>query len=130
MGVLPVDARDARGFGNVGILEVGHVGNGIVEVHSFSSKSKGPLILEEGETFFKYAGRGIFGSHLFSYLEKIGGGAEEWDDTPAIQAILRDRRVLGKIIEGIGFDVGNPTGYRLAEKMVNSHNSNRKGEDS
>lgn len=119
LGVLPVDARDSRGFGNVGILQVRHLEHGIVEVHGFSSKSKGALIPEEGRTFFKYAGRGIFGSHLFSYLEKIGGGPEEWDDTPAIQLILRNRRVLGKILEGTGFDVGNPIGYRLANEMVN-----------
>ncbi|MBW2078364.1 MAG: hypothetical protein JRI71_12600 [Deltaproteobacteria bacterium] len=119
LGVLAVDSKDARGFGNVGILEVEHVAHGIVEVHSFSSKSKAPLIPEEGQTFFKYAGRGIFGPHFFSYLEKTRGEPEEWDDTPAIQAMLRDRRVLGKILDGTGFDVGNPTGYRLANKRVN-----------
>lgn len=88
LGVLPLNASDARGFGNVGILEVGHVAHGTMEVHSFSSKFKGPLIPEDEETLFKYAGRGIFGSHLFAYLEKTRGGPEEWDDTPAIQAIL------------------------------------------
>lgn len=118
LGILPVDARDTRGFGNVGILQVGNLSHGIVEVHGFSSKSKEPLLPEEGKTVLKYAGRGVFGSHLFSYLEKIGSEHEEWDDTPAIQAILRDRRIFGKILEGTGFDVGNPIGYRSANERV------------
>jgi UTP-glucose-1-phosphate uridylyltransferase len=108
---------------------VGNLSHGIVEIRSYSPKCKDPLVPEEGKTILKYAGRGVFGSHFFFYLEKTWCEQEEWDDTPAIQAMLRDRRVLGTIIEGTGFDVGNPMGYRLAEMMINSHNPNRKGEE-
>ncbi len=120
LGILRLEEGQARGFGNVGILQVKQLEHGIVKVQGFSSKSKDPLLLERGQTALKFAGRGIFMPHLFSYLEKTGGGPEEWDDTHAIQAILRDRRVLGKVLEGTGFDVGNPIGYRSANEMVTS----------
>jgi len=42
---------------------------------------------------------------------------------------LHYRKGLGKILKGTGFDVGNSIG-KLAEKTVNPHNFNRKGEDS
>lgn len=119
LGILRVAEGQARGFGNVGILQVRQLEHEIVKVQGFSSKSKGTLLLEKGQTALKFAGMGIFMPHLFSYLEKIRGELEEWDDTPAIQAILRDRRVLGKILEGTGFDVGNPIGYRSANEMIN-----------
>jgi len=42
---------------------------------------------------------------------------------------LQYRKDLGKILKGTGFDVGNSID-KLAEKTVNHHNFNRKGEDS
>jgi UTP--glucose-1-phosphate uridylyltransferase len=119
LGILRVAQGQARGFGNVGILQVRQLAHGIVEVQGFSSKLRAPLLLEKGQTALKFAGRGIFMPHLFSYLEKIGPELEQWDDTPAIQAILRDKRVLGKILEATGFDVGNPIGFRSANEMIN-----------
>jgi UTP--glucose-1-phosphate uridylyltransferase len=120
LGILPVDAGQAKGFGNVGLLEVGQLDQGIVEIHGFSSKSKDPLVLEEGKTILKFAGRAIFGPHFFTYLEKTRATREEWDDTPAIKAMCQERKVLGKILEGTGFDVGNPIGYSAAHDQFNT----------
>lgn len=119
LGVISVGTRLAKGFGNVGILQTMELEHGIVEVHGFSGKSKNPLILEDGKTILKYAGRGIFGPHFFSYLEKMKGENKEWDDTPALQAISKERKVIGKILEGTGFDVGNPIGYLAAKERFN-----------
>lgn len=116
LGVLTLGAREAEGFGNVGILEATELEQGIVEIHGFSEKLEGPLILKEGETVLKHAGRSILGPHFFTYLERIRGGIEEWDDTPAVQAMCREGQVIGKVLEGTGFDVGNPIGYRAANE--------------
>jgi len=118
VGVLTLGAREARGFGNVGILQATQLEQGIVRVHSFSGKSNGPLIVEEGETILKLAGRWILGPHFFTYLARVRGGKEEWDDAPALQAISQERTVIGKILEGRGFDVGNPIGYRAAREEL------------
>jgi UTP--glucose-1-phosphate uridylyltransferase len=116
IGVLELGPGEAGEFGNVGLLRVAHLEEGIVEVHDSSDKSKEPLILEEKETVFKLAGRWILGPHFFSYLRRTKGGRAEWDDTPAFQALCKERKVIGKILEGTGFDVGNPIGYGLARK--------------
>jgi len=71
VGVLALGAREAKGSGNVRILQATHLEQEIVEVHGFSGKSKGPLILREGETILRLAGRWILGPHLFSYLELL-----------------------------------------------------------
>jgi len=118
VGVNTLGAREAEGFGNVGILQATQLEQGIVEVHGFSGKSKDPLILGERETILKLAGRWILGPHLFSYLERVRGEKEEWDDAPALQAISQERMVIGKVLEGTGFDVGNPIGYRAAGYFV------------
>jgi len=61
----------AEGSGNVRILQATQLEQEIVEVHGFSGKSKGPLILREGKTILRLAGRRILGPHLFSYLELL-----------------------------------------------------------
>jgi len=116
VGVLILRAREAKGFGNVGILKATELEQGVVQVHGFSGKSKAPLILEEGETILKLVGRWILGPHFFSYLERVRGGKEEWDDAPALQLLSQERKVIGKVLEGTGFDVGNPIGYRMARE--------------
>jgi UTP--glucose-1-phosphate uridylyltransferase len=116
LGVLILGAREAEGFGNVGIVQATELEEGIVEIHSFSDKSEDPLILKEGETVLKNAGRSILGPHFFTYLNRMRDGIEEWDDTPALQAICQERKVIGKVLEGTGFDVGNPIGYRAANE--------------
>jgi UTP--glucose-1-phosphate uridylyltransferase len=119
LGILQVDAGQASEFGNVGLLEVEQLDQGIVEIHGFSSKSKDPLILEQGKTIMKFTGRGILGPHFFTYLEKTRTPRGEWDDTPAIQVMCQERKVIGKVLEGTGFDVGNPIGYGAAHEQIN-----------
>jgi len=126
VGVLTLVARQAQGFGNVGILQATHLEQGIVQVNNFSGKSKSPLILQERETILKNAGRLILGPHFFSYLEVTGGMEEEWDETPAIQLISQQRGLMGKVLEGTGFDLGNPIGYGAAEEYLKMEGENER----
>lgn len=116
LGVLILGSQEAVGFGNVGILKATKLKRGLFEVHGFSGKSRDTFIVPEGKPILKYAGRCIVGAHLFSYLERTKLGQEEWDDTPALQAMCEERRVIGKVLGGRGFDVGNPVGYRAAQE--------------
>ncbi len=118
VAVISLGAREARGFSNVGIVQATQLERGTVEVHGFSGKSKGPLILREGETILKLAGRWILGPHVFSYLDRVRAWKEEWDDAPALQRMTHERRVIGKILAGRAFDAGNPLGYRAAEEHL------------
>jgi len=118
VAVITLGAREAKGFSNVGIVQATQLEQGIVEVHSFSGKSKDLLILKEGETILKLAGRWILGPHIFSYLDRTRDWKEEWDDAPALQRMTHERPVIGKVLAGRAFDVGNPLGYRAAKEHL------------
>lgn len=118
VGVLLLGSGEAEGFGNVGIFQPTPLEGDIVEVRGISEKLKTPLMLENGKKIYKAIGRCILGSHFFSYLESVRPLEGEWDDAHALRALCKEKKVMGKILEGTGFDVGNPPGYRAAEKFV------------
>lgn len=117
IGLLLLQREEAKGFGNVGIVQGEQREAGIMSVLSLSSKVLAPIMLKENEHILKAAPRWILGPHFFSHLEKTQGEGE-WDDTPALQMLCEERDVAGKILKGRGFDVGNPVGYEAAEAFV------------
>ena len=118
VGVLVLGSGETEGFGNVGIFQPLPLEEHMVEVRGISEKLKTPLKLEHGEKIYKAIGRCILGSHFFSYLETSRSLEGEWDDAHALRALCNEKKVMGKILEGTGFDVGNPVGYRAAEKFA------------
>lgn len=118
IGVLLLGSEQAEGFGNVGVFQPTPLEEDIVEVHGISEKLKTPLMLENGKKIYKAIGRCILGSHFFSCLESVRPLEGEWDDSHALRALCRERRVMGKMLQGTGFDVGNPIGYRAAESFL------------
>jgi len=113
VGLIHLRGKETERFGNVGIVQGGEQGPGIVAVSSLSGKVPGPLTLGGDEHLLKAAPRWILGPHFFSYLERTKGEGE-WDDTPGMQMLCEEGRVLGKVLEGRGFDVGTPAGYQAA----------------
>jgi UTP--glucose-1-phosphate uridylyltransferase len=113
VGLIEVRGKEARGFGNVGIAQGQKLEPGVVEISGLSDKILGPLPLRGDEKILKAIARWIIGPHFFSYLERTKGKGE-WDDTPALQLICKEKKALGKILDGRGFDVGNPVGYEAA----------------
>src|SRR4030042_5038867 len=119
VGLLPVRGREAQGFGNVGIVQGQGEEQGIVAIQGLSGKNPGSLILGEDERILKAVPYWILGPHFFDYLERTkAADSGEWDDTPAFQLLCAERKVVGKILEGRGFDVGNPLGYAAAQAFA------------
>jgi UTP--glucose-1-phosphate uridylyltransferase len=114
VGLIDVRDKEAGGFGNVGIVQGEEGLPGIVSVNSLSSKVSGPLILNDNERLLKAVPRWILGPYFFEYLERTRAHHGEWDDTPALQMLCKEREVLGLILDGRGFDAGNPIGYEAA----------------
>jgi UTP--glucose-1-phosphate uridylyltransferase len=113
VGLLPLLGKEAEGFGNVGIVQGQEGRAGVVAIHSLSGKMSTPLIFREEEYVLKGVPRWILGPHFFAYLERTRGEGE-WDDTPALQMLCAEKEVFGRILDGRGFDVGNPVGYEAA----------------
>jgi UTP--glucose-1-phosphate uridylyltransferase len=114
VGLLLLQGDEAEGFGNVGIVHGEEGEAGIVSVRYLLGKVSGSLILKEDEHILKAVPRWILGPHFFTYLISTKGEGE-WDDTPAFQLLCTEREVKGKVLQGRGFDVGNPVGYEAAE---------------
>jgi len=116
VGVVEVRRGEERYFGNVGILEGFLLGDGIMEVKDLSEKRKEEWRIE-GDKALKGVGRWILFPSFFDLLEESRGEGE-WDDTPALQLLCQRRRVMGRILEGRGFDVGNLEGYKVAQDFL------------
>jgi UTP--glucose-1-phosphate uridylyltransferase len=125
VGVLLLGSTEAQGFGNVGIFQPTPLEDDTVEVHGISRKLKTPLMLEDGKKIHKAIGRWILGPHFFSYLESVRPLEGEWDDAQALRALCKERKVMGKILEGAGFDVGNPIGYHAAIETLEEMSNER-----
>lgn len=114
VGLIEVNGKDAQGFGNVGMVQGQELEPGIVAIRDITGKSANPLILRGEEQVLKAVPRWILGPHFFAYLERTKGEGE-WDDTPALQILCAEREVFGQILDGRGFDVGNPVGFEAAK---------------
>jgi UTP--glucose-1-phosphate uridylyltransferase len=113
VGLLPLQGKEAAGFGNVGIVQAEEQEPGVMTISDISGKIVAPLILGSEERVLKAAPRWILGPHFFAYLERTQGEGE-WDDTPAVQLLCTEREVFGQMLDGRGFDVGNPVGFEAA----------------
>jgi len=119
VGLIELRGKEAEGFGNVGIVQGQEGRAGVVAIHSLSGKMSTPLIVREEEHVLKAVPRWILGPHFFDYLERTkAANSGEWDDTPAFQLLCAERKVLGRILEGRGFDAGNPLGYQAAQAFA------------
>ena len=117
VGLIELKGREAEGFGNVGIVQGEETEPGVVVISSLSGKVSTPVILGDKEQVLKTVPCAILESHFFAYLERTKGEGE-WDDTPAWQMLCAERKMIGKTLEGRGFDVGNPLGYATAQAFA------------
>lgn len=131
LGAISLEAEVASRFGNVGILEAEIIPGRsprFRKVSDFSDKTGDPLRVPPGEKLLKNFGGSIFLPHFFDYIEQCRPHAQdELDDVPVIQAILKDQGLKVVLLEGNGFDVGNPAGYWAANLHIESKQSQRRG---
>jgi len=118
LGAISLKVEEASRFGNVGILETEIIPGRsprFRKVSHFSDKTGDPLSIPPGAKLLKNFAGSIFLPHFFDYIEQCRPHAQdELDDVPVIQAILRDQGLNVVVLEGNGFDVGNPAGYWAA----------------
>lgn len=131
LGAINLEAEEASRFANVGILEaevIPGMSPRFRKVSEFSSKTGDPLSVPPGAKLLKNFGGSIFLPHFFDYIEESRPNAKgELDDVPVIQAILREEELRVVVLEGNGFDVGNPAGYWAANLYIESKQPQRQG---
>jgi len=121
MGVIYVGSEEANLFGNVGVLDITYLEKNIFRVNKLSEKGPGTLKIDPGQTVAKSFGVGIYLPHYFHYIDAIRPQVRgELDDVPLLQRLTQDKNLLGVLLEGKGFDVGNVDGYYAANNYLNS----------
>ena len=121
IGVIHVGSEEANLFGNVGVLDMTYLEKNIFRVNRLSEKYPGTLKIDPGQTVARSFGAGIYLPHYFDYIDAIRPTVRgELDDVPLLQKLTQDKNLLGVLLEGKGFDVGNLEGYHAANNYLNS----------
>jgi len=121
IGVIYINAEEANLFGNAGVLDITYLEKDIFRVNRVSDKGPGTLKIDPGQPVARSFGVGIYLSHYFDYIDAVRPAVRgELDDVPVLQKIIQDKNLLGVLLEGKGFDVGNLDGYYAANNYLNS----------
>lgn len=118
-GLIRVSAEDAPSFGNCGAVRVEVLGNDEYRVLQIGDKQPGYFSLEAGRTAIRWYARHIFMPSFFDYLDRYGVETDdEIDDVPVLKALAAEEGIIGKLLEGRGFDVGNERGMISAQRFL------------
>ncbi len=118
-GLIKTNSEEAATFGNCGAVDVEKTGNGEYRVIGIGDKGKGYFSLEKGREVLRWYARHIFLPSFFEHLDRYSVEKNgEVDDVPVLKAMAREERIVGKLLEGKGFDVGNERGLMAAQRFL------------
>jgi UTP--glucose-1-phosphate uridylyltransferase len=122
LGIADVTSAAASGIGNCGAVTLEPVAGSLHRVLELADKRPGTFELPPGVcTRRRAVGRSIV-PESFARLEERetgpGPAGSELDDVPRFQSLARQGRLLGLVLEGVCFDVGQPLGFRSARRLL------------
>ncbi len=124
VGVIHVGHEEIHLYGNVGVLDIAYIEEDVIKVNSYSNKRPGRLKVQLGQRIAKSFGVGIYLPHYFDHIDAVRPTInDELDDVPVLQRLIQDKGLLGLLIRGRAFDVGNPDGYQAANSYLNLLNT-------
>jgi UTP--glucose-1-phosphate uridylyltransferase len=106
---------------NAGRVDIEHLEDNVFRIRGFHPKT-GEHFVPRFQGELRACGIYITGPHVFKYIDKVRTGIteEEITDTPVRESIRKDKGILGCRLPGTVFDIGNPKGYELCLKYINS----------
>jgi UTP--glucose-1-phosphate uridylyltransferase len=113
-GLIRVGSDRASQFSHAGLVEVSRRSLRPHLITKLHGKRKGALRIAEGRVAYKTFARAVLRPSFFDYLERTAAGRIGSDEVPALQMMVRDRGLDGKVLSGRGFDAGAPRGYAAA----------------
>jgi UTP--glucose-1-phosphate uridylyltransferase len=115
LGLIRVTPARAGQLGNVGRVELAHLGGENYRIVELGDKQAGTFRFEGDSPVLRGCARYALGPTFYDALEATGPPPEgEWDDVPAFQHLTRTRGLAGRALDGLHFDVGQPAGYLAA----------------
>ncbi len=113
-GLIRVGFRRASEFSHAGLVEVSRRKLRPYLIKKLHGKRAGALRVPAGKTAYKTFARAVLSSRFFDYLEATAAGRRGSDEVPALQGLVRDHGLDGRLLIGLGFDAGTPRGYAAA----------------
>ena len=119
LGLIKVSAREAKRFGNCGKVSCTRKSRNVYQLNKLYSRKPGAFLVKKGEVAIRMFSRQILLPDYFDYIERVKDkGRKEQDDVPVLQQMIRKKELLGCVLKGKGFDVGNWKGYFAANKFL------------
>jgi len=115
IGMIAMRGGDVNRFGNVGLLETEKLNGNAFRITSLTDKTQEPIKAKPGARLHKGFGGGIYLPEFFDLVEAIRPHAKgEVDDVPIHQILIKEKKLLGVLLEGEAFDAGHPLGLKAA----------------
>jgi UTP--glucose-1-phosphate uridylyltransferase len=113
-GLIRVKPEHAGKYSHAGLVDVALRRPGPHLIEKLHDKRTGPLRIAAGPAVYKTFARAVIGPAFFEDLERSALERAGADEVPALQQIVRRRGLYGTLLDGRGFDAGNPLGYAAA----------------
>ena len=119
VALAKVDPDIVHTLSNAGRVDIVPLNNSLFNICKFIPKGDGSFI-PRYDNELRACGIYISGPHLFDHIEMMRStiSEEEFTDYPVRSSILKDRGMLGCLLAGTVFDIGNPKGYQLCLQYV------------
>lgn len=106
-------------FSNSGIVTFEKKDSGAVVITSISDKKMGNFPHDMQGQIYRSVGRSIYSKDFFRVYHLLERpGISEIDDIPILRRLIKEGKMEGCILEGSGFDAGNPAGYAAANEYA------------
>jgi UTP-glucose-1-phosphate uridylyltransferase len=112
----------AEWYGNCGRVDCTPLGGPRHRITRLHDKRPGTFRIRSGEKELVGYARYVLQPYFFDFYPDPSepSPAAELDDTPILQAIIRDRGMTGIQVRGDLFDAGNPAGFRAANRFADA----------
>jgi UTP-glucose-1-phosphate uridylyltransferase len=119
IGITSVDRNSAFRFSNCGRIEYRNAEKNLLQITGLDPKGNGVFDLQGEDSAFRVMGRYIIFSNFLDVAAELKPGeGSELDDTGIFQTLLRTCGLMGVLLRGDVYDVGNPQGYTAANMRV------------
>lgn len=111
--LIEVKDSEAEYFGNCGKVKVKKIENDIFEIKELGDKLSGDFSTDGKPSCLRQFPRHILKKNFFGYAEKLKPNIKgEFDDVPVFQQMIKNNELLGVLVRGKAFDVGNIKSYK------------------
>lgn len=125
--LINITADEATGFGNTSRVEYEKIREDVYKVVRLYDKGPGSFKMMGQKIAMRTFAYHILLPHYFDYIDDLKKTTSkgELDDIPLLQRIVREDGLIGALVHGKAFDVGNPIGYASANLFLSSYGDAR-----